>query len=63
MSSGLEGTDKRIEKILIRHKAGLISMERSKQELAVLMLALKVYEDSVLEKKLQRLTEVLESKR
>ncbi len=38
-------------------------MERSKQELAVLMLALKVYEDSVLEKKLQRLTEVLESRR
>jgi len=63
MSSVLEGIDKQIEKILIRHKAGLISMERSKQELAVLMLALKVYEDSVLEKKLQRLTEVLESKR
>ena len=63
MSSGLEGTDNLVEKILIRHKAGLISMERSKQELAVLMLALKVYEDSVLEKKLQRLTEVLESKR
>lgn len=62
MSFVLEGIEKQIEKTLIRHKAGLISLDQSKQELAFLMLALKVYEDTVMEKKIDRLEEVLEAR-
>lgn len=52
-----------IEKTLLRYRAGLISLEQSRQELALLVVMLRAYETSVLEFKLDRIQAVLEERR
>ena len=49
-----------VQKTLLRYRAGLISLEQSRQELALLLVMLKAYETIVLEAKLERLEAVLE---
>lgn len=52
-----------IEKTLLRYRAGLISLEQSRQELALLAVMLRAYETTVLESKLDRIQTVLEERR
>lgn len=51
---------KEVQRSLLRYRAGLISLEQSRQELALLVVMLKAYETIVLEAKLERLEAVLE---
>ncbi len=52
-----------LNKTLIRYRAGIIDMQRCRQELALLIAMLKAYEDTVLEEKLDRIQSVLEERR
>ena len=52
-----------LNKTLIRYRAGLISLDQSRQELALLMTLLKAYETTVIEEKISRLEAVLEGRR
>jgi len=52
-----------LQKTLTRYRAGLISLERSRQELAILMVMLKAYETVVIEQKLDRIEAVMEERR
>jgi len=51
---------KELERTLLRYRAGLIDLDRAKQEQALLMAALKAREQAVLEERLSRLEAVLE---
>lgn len=51
------------EKVLLRYRAGLISLEQARQELAFMVVMLKAYETTVLEEKLDRIEAVLEGRR
>jgi len=55
-----EGIAKELERTLIRYRAGLIDLDRAKQEQALLMAALKAREQAILEEKLARIEAVLE---
>jgi hypothetical protein len=54
---------KEVEKTLIRYRAGMISLEQSKQELTMLVVMLKAYETTILEAKLDRIEAALEVRR
>jgi hypothetical protein len=54
---------KDIEKVLLRYRAGLISLDQSKQELSLLSAMLKAYETTVMEEKIERLEAVIEGRR
>ncbi len=62
MTTG-EAIAKELNKTLIRYRAGLISLDQSRQELALLMTLLKAYETTVIEEKISRLEAVLEGRR
>lgn len=62
MTTG-EAIAKELNKTLIRYRAGLISLDQSRQELAMLMTLLKAYETTVIEEKISRLEAVLEGRR
>ena len=49
-----------MNKTMIRYRAGIISSEKCRQELSVLLAMLRVYEDIVLEEKLNKIKAVLE---
>lgn len=51
---------KEIQKTLIKYRSGLISLEQTRQELALLVVMLKAYETYVLEERLDKLEAVLE---
>lgn len=55
-----EAIAKELERTLIRYRAGLIDLDRAKQEQALLMAALKAREQAILEEKLARIEAVLE---
>jgi len=57
------GIAKELRKTLLRYRAGLISLEQSRQELALLMTMLKAYETTVIEEKIDRIQAVLEGRR
>lgn len=52
-----------LNKTLIRYRAGLIDLQRCRQELSLLIAMLKAYEDTVLEEKLDRIQSVMEEGR
>ena len=52
-----------LNKTLIRYRAGIIDLQRCRQELALLIAMLKAYEDTVLEEKLDRIQSVMEERR
>lgn len=54
---------KEVERSLLRYRAGLISLEQSRQELSLLVVMLKAYETTVLEEKLDKIQAVLEQRR
>jgi len=54
---------KEMERTLRRYRAGLINLERSRQELSLLLSMLKAYETAVLEAKLDKIQAVLEGRR
>jgi len=58
-----EGIAKEIQRTLLRYRAGLISLDQSRQELALLVVMLKAYETTVIEDKLDKIEAVLEGRR
>ena len=53
---------KDIERTLLRHRAGLITIQDARQQLSLLQAALKAREMAVLEEKLERLEAILEGR-
>ena len=54
---------KELNKTLVRYRAGLIDLQRCRQELSLLIAMLKAYEDTVMEEKLDRIEAVIEERR
>ena len=54
---------KELNKTLVRYRAGIIDLQRCRQELALLIAMLKAYEDTVLEEKLDRIQSVIEERK
>ena len=54
---------RRLDKTLLRYKAGLIDIAQARQESFLLVAMLKAYEQTTLEEKLDRIETVLESRR
>ena len=54
---------KELNKTLVRYRAGLIDLQRCRQELSLLIAMLKAYEDTVMEEKLDRIQSVMEERR
>ena len=52
-----------LNKTLIRYRAGIIDLQRCRQELSLMLAMLKAYEDTVLEEKLDRIQSVMEERR
>ena len=52
-----------LKKVLIRYRTGLISIEQCRQEVSILAVMLKAYEDTVLEEKLDRIQSVIEERK
>lgn len=52
-----------LNKTLIKYRAGIIDLQRCRQELSLLIAMLKAYEDTVLEEKLDRIQSVIEERR
>ncbi len=48
-----------IKKTLYRYRAGILSLEKTKQELAILEILVKNYEATVLEEKINNLQAIL----
>ena len=54
---------KELNKTMVRYRAGLIDLQRCRQELSLLIAMLKAYEDTVMEEKMDRIQAVLEERR
>jgi uncharacterized coiled-coil protein SlyX len=54
---------KELNKTLVRYRAGLIDLQRCRQELSLLIAMLKAYEDTVMEEQMSRIQAVLEERR
>ena len=52
-----------LNKTLIRYRAGIIDLQRCRQELSLMLAMLKAYEDTVLEEKLDRIQSVIEERK
>ncbi len=57
-----ERISREVEKTLLKYRAGLLNLEQTRQELALLVVMLKAYETTVLEEKLDRIEAVLEER-
>ena len=53
---------KELNKTLVRYRAGLIDLQRCRQELSLLIAMLKAYEDTVMEEKLDRIQAIPEER-
>ena len=51
-----------LNKTLIRYRAGIIDLQRCRQELSLLIAMLKAYEDTVMEEKIDRIQAILEER-
>ena len=51
-----------LNKTMIRYRAGMINSERCRQELSVLLAMMRVYEDIMLEEKIDRIQAILEER-
>jgi len=65
MEGMMESQDilRELKKVLIRYRTGLIPIEQCRQEVSILAVMLKAYEDTVMEEKLSRIQAVLEERR
>jgi len=52
-----------LNKTLVRYRAGLIDLQRCRQELSLLIAMLKAYEDTVMEEQMDKIQAVLEERR
>jgi len=52
-----------LNKTLIRYRAGLIDLQRCRQELSLLIAMLKAYEDTAMEEQMDKIQAVLEERR
>ena len=52
-----------LKKVLIRYRTGLIPIEQCRQEVSILAVMLKAYEDTVMEEQMDRIQAVLEERR
>ncbi len=52
-----------LNKTLIRYRAGIIDLQRCRQELSLLVAMMRAYEDTVLEEKLDRIQSVIEERK
>ena len=53
---------KELNKTLVRYRAGLIDLQRCRQELSLMLAMLKAYEDTVMEEKIDRIQAILEER-
>ena len=53
---------KELNKTMIRYRAGLIDLQRCRQELSLLIAMLKAYEDTVMEEQMDRIQAILEER-
>ena len=51
-----------LNKTLIRYRAGIIDLQRCRQELSLMLAMLKAYEDTVMEEKIDRIQAILEER-
>ena len=54
---------KELRRILIRYRAGMISLEECRQEQPIILALMKLYEMTVIEERLDRLEAVMEDRR
>jgi len=54
---------KELNKTLVRYRAGLIDLQRCRQELSLMLAMLKAYEDTVMEEQMDKIQAVLEERR
>lgn len=54
---------KELRKVLIRYRAGMISLEECKQEQSLILAIMKAYELIVLDERIDRLEAILEDRR
>jgi hypothetical protein len=54
---------KELQKILVRYRAGLISKDQSRDELAFLLAMMKAYELTTIEDRIDQLQAVLDERR
>ncbi len=54
---------KELKRILIRYRAGMISLEECRQEQSIILALMKLYEMTVLEDRIDRLEAVMEDRR
>ena len=52
-----------LNKTLIRYRAGIIDLQRCRQELSLMLAMLKAYEDTVMEEQMDKIQAVLEERR
>ncbi len=52
-----------LNKTLIRYRAGIIDLQRCRQELSLMLAMLKAYEDTVMEEKMDRIQSVIEERK
>jgi hypothetical protein len=52
-----------LRRVLIRYRAGMISLEECRQEQSIILAMMKLYEMAVLEERLDRLEAVMEDRR
>jgi len=53
---------KELNKTLVRYRAGIIDLQRCRQELSLMLAMLKAYEDTVMEEKIDRIQAILEER-
>lgn len=58
----MEKLAKELRRILIRYRAGMISLEECRQEQSIILAMIKVYELVVIEERLDRLEAVMEDR-
>lgn len=63
ISMDMKALARELRRILIRYRAGLISLEECRQEQSILLALMKLYEMTVLEERIDRLEAVIEDRR
>ena len=59
----MKALTKELRRILIRYRAGMISLEECRQEQSIILSLMRLYEMTVLEERLERLEAVMEDRR
>jgi transcription initiation factor IIE alpha subunit len=63
ISMNMKALARELRRILIRYRAGMISLEECRQEQSIILGMMKLYEMTILEERLDRLEAVMDSRR